>query len=168
MLVTDKFVFFYGGSLSNFSPAPFNMYGHRFRTSEHAYMWFKAIEFGDSVSAWAIHTEPSPKDAKKLGRLIKGFDDVVWSKVRYKYMMTCLKHKFCQNESHRKVLLSYPNHFFVEASPVDQVWGIGMSDIDDRCLDPNQWRGRNLLGRALDETREFIENKGCPILKDVV
>lgn len=45
---------------------------------------------------------------------------------------------------------------FVEASPRDKKWGIGLGIKDSRAKDPKQWPGENLLGRILDEVRDQI------------
>ena len=44
----------------------------------------------------------------------------------------------------------------MEASPHDNIWGIGLADSDPRCLDPAKWQGLNLLGKALVRVRETI------------
>ena len=43
-----------------------------------------------------------------------------------------------------------------EASPHDQVWGIGLTASDPRAAFPTSWCGPNLLGQALERTREIL------------
>ena len=45
----------------------------------------------------------------------------------------------------------------VEASPVDRIWGIGLAEDNTAAQDPNQWRGRNLLGFALMAVRTRLQ-----------
>jgi ribA/ribD-fused uncharacterized protein len=44
----------------------------------------------------------------------------------------------------------------VEASPLDRVWGIGLTADDPRAADPSSWLGLNLLGEALMEVRSRL------------
>ncbi|MBQ7595228.1 MAG: DUF1768 domain-containing protein [Eubacterium sp.] len=47
-----------------------------------------------------------------------------------------------------------------EASPYDKVWGIGLSANDAYNTPQINWRGENLLGKALIEVRNYyIKNK---------
>jgi ribA/ribD-fused uncharacterized protein len=46
-------------------------------------------------------------------------------------------------------MLATGNRFFVEASPFDCVWGIGMDENAENVEDPSYWLGLNLLGQAL-------------------
>lgn len=54
----------------------------------------------------------------------------------------------------RDFLLDTGDRLIVEASPVDQVWGIGLRATHARARDPRQCRGLNLLGFALMEARK--------------
>jgi hypothetical protein len=56
---------------------------------------------------------------------------------------TCTHH---QNEELKQFLLSTKRKILVEASPYDQIWGIGMTGDDVDAINPIKWRGQNLLG----------------------
>ena len=43
-----------------------------------------------------------------------------------------------------------------EASPHDNMWGIGLSACDPRACSPDSWCGQNLLGQALEHAREVL------------
>ena len=43
-----------------------------------------------------------------------------------------------------------------EASPHNKVWGIGLTAFDPRAASPTSWCGPNLLGQALERTREIL------------
>lgn len=49
----------------------------------------------------------------------------------------------------------YHKKTLVEGSPFDKIWGVGIADNDDRILNEANWRGKNLLGKALEEVRDF-------------
>ncbi|MGN6416091.1 MAG: NADAR domain-containing protein [Pseudobacter sp.] len=64
--------------------------------------------------------------------------------------------QFGQHPALRDFLLSTGSRILVEASPVDQIWGIGMAQDHKEIADPHAWRGPNLLGFALMETRGYL------------
>ncbi|HPV25483.1 MAG TPA: NADAR family protein, partial [Casimicrobium sp.] len=61
--------------------------------------------------------------------------------------------KFSQSTELREFLLSTNHRVLVEASPVDRIWGIGLSATDSGADNPNLWNGLNLLGFALMSVR---------------
>lgn len=44
----------------------------------------------------------------------------------------------------------------VEASPVDKIWGVGLSEQDKEIGNPLLWNGLNLLGFALMKVRRVL------------
>jgi ribA/ribD-fused uncharacterized protein len=44
----------------------------------------------------------------------------------------------------------------VEAAVNDEIWGIGLDQSDAKAINPNTWRGENLLGFALTVVREQL------------
>ena len=45
---------------------------------------------------------------------------------------------------------------FVEASPYDRIWGVGLAQDDPAIDDERNWKGRNLLGKAITEVRDIL------------
>jgi ribA/ribD-fused uncharacterized protein len=162
MRVTDKHVLFWGEEFSNFHPAPIhyeeNGIKYFFPTSEHMFMWQKARYFRDEISANAILNVEHPRDAKKIGRKVSNFDNEEWAKVRYERMLRAVTLKFKQNPDLKAVLLSdeYKDKHFVEASPFDEIWGIGYDENHVFADDETKWKGLNLLGKCLDEVRDNL------------
>ncbi len=152
-----NYTFFWNGPFSNWYPAKFTYKGFDFENSEQAFMWEKAMFFGDTNIADEALKTSNPGDVKRLGRMVSGYDDVAWSNVRYKYMLDVCTQKFLQNEILKKELLSKSN--FVEASPYDKVWGIGMMEDDAGIEDPKNWKGLNLLGEVLNEVSGLLKSK---------
>lgn len=161
---SETHIYFYGGVFSNFvtchNGCAIEIDGRKisFKTSEHAFNALKAVEFGDMVSLKRIIESNYSSDAKEIGRYIKGFDDVVWERVRYDRMKQCLVAKYTQNENYRKILLETGNKVLVEARPTDKVWGVGVAIGDRNLYNELTWKGRNLLGRCLMEVRDEIAN----------
>lgn len=164
--ITDKHVFFWGGWPSNWYKAKIvlgNTHSNNimfpehivFPTSEHLFMYYKAIQFNDKETAAKILESSNPREAKRLGRMVKGFNDLVWDKVKYNIMLVTNYHKYNQNKELAEELASpkYDGKVFVEASPYDKVWGIGMSMDDDGVDDEVNWKGQNLLGKIITEIR---------------
>lgn len=66
--------------------------------------------------------------------------------------------KFGQAPGLRGFLLSTGDKVLVEASPLDNIWGIGLAATDPQANDPNTWNGPNLLGFALIEARRRLQS----------
>jgi len=64
--------------------------------------------------------------------------------------------KFTQHPELGAFLKQTGSRILVEASPVDNIWGIGLAQDDVRANDPSQWQGLNLLGFALMEIRRGL------------
>lgn len=163
MRITDKYIFFWEGELSNFYPCNLSYLSDntwiKCTTSEQMFMWFKAITFQDYDTAKLILQAETPKEAKKLGRKVKGFDESTWNLVKEKIMRFVLYKKFMYNAKLRDYLLNpeFDGKIFVEASPYDKIWGVGLGQDDPLIDDENNWLGQNLLGKLLTDLREIIK-----------
>jgi hypothetical protein len=119
-------------------------------------MWEKAVFFGDMTIAALILKTPSPSQCKKLGRIVLNFKAEVWLREGYAIMIAINMAKFSQNLKLKAILLSTEDKILVEASPYDTIWGIGLYHGDDKVLDEKNWKGQNLLGKALMCVRDEI------------
>ncbi|TDE32188.1 NADAR family protein [Actinomadura sp. 6K520] len=157
-----KFLFFWGhqtpgpGYLSQWWPSPFTVEGVTYATAEHYMMAEKARLFGDGETAAAVLAAPHPRRAKDLGRRVRNFDERTWKEHRTTIVTRGNEAKFAQHEDMRDYLLGTRARILVEASPLDRVWGIGLSADDPRAEDPAAWQGQNLLGFALMTTRDAL------------
>ncbi|GIH07570.1 hypothetical protein Rhe02_56370 [Rhizocola hellebori] len=142
--------------LSQWWPSPFEVQGQSFATAEHWMMWSKAVLFKDFAAADRILAVSHPNEAKTLGREVKGFDNATWEAQRFQIVVAGSVAKFGQHQRLKYFLLGTGDRVLVEASPVDQIWGIGLAADDARALDPAQWRGLNLLGFALMQARAAL------------
>lgn len=67
--------------------------------------------------------------------------------------------KFSQHPELAAHLRATGDAVLVEASPVDKVWGIGLSAGDANANDPTAWRGLNLLGFSLMRVRRILNKE---------
>ena len=158
--VTSTHVYFYGGVFSNFYPCEFELEGKTWVTSEQYFMWKKALLFGDADTAAYIASEKDPLACKMAGRGIRSYNDEKWAEVRYKIMRDAVYNKFVQDPYLRNYILKdeFEDLIFVEASPTDTVWGVGLDQFDERIKDESNWRGTNLLGEVIMEVRDTISS----------
>ncbi|MGY0019045.1 NADAR family protein [Streptomyces sp. cg35] len=142
--------------LSQWWPSPFTVDGVEYATAEHWMMAAKARLFGDRDAERRAVAAGHPSEAKKAGRLVRGFDDAVWQRERFRIVVAGSVHKFAADPALRDFLLGTGERVLVEASPVDRIWGIGLAADDAAAQDPRTWRGPNLLGFALMEARRRL------------
>ncbi|MFJ5999243.1 NADAR family protein [Streptomyces sp. NPDC092370] len=142
--------------LSQWWPAPFTVDGVAYATAEHWMMAAKARLFEDAAAERAVLAAAHPAEAKKAGRLVRGFDEATWRRERFGIVVEGSVHKFGAHPELQGYLLGTGDRVLVEASPVDRVWGIGLAADDEAATDPQRWRGPNLLGFALMEARERL------------
>ncbi|MBL3655858.1 NADAR family protein [Fulvivirga sediminis] len=165
-----KYLFFWGHTkkkgevnqscFSQWYESSFEVSGITYKTAEHWMMYHKALIFKNDDIANKIIQCATPAEAKKLGRKVKGFDDKVWNDERYDLVRRGNIHKFNQNQSLGEYLLNTNNRVLVEASPVDAIWGIGLAKDNEKAQNVKDWKGLNLLGFALMEARDFLNEKG--------
>lgn len=151
MKITDKYVFFWGGIYSNWYITEFKLKGVTFNCSEQYMMYEKALFFGDLNNAKKILKSNSPKEQKKLGREVKNFDADKWDRICKEKVYEACYAKFSQNKIlNNQILLDGKNRCFVEASPYDKIWGIGMDENCKGVENRNNWKGKNYLGEVLN------------------
>ncbi|MFG2680052.1 NADAR family protein [Streptomyces sp. NPDC048392] len=141
------------GCLSQWWPSPFTVAGVEYATAEHWMMAGKARLFGDAEAERRVLAAAHPAEAKRAGRLVRGFEEAVWERERFRIVVEGSVHKFASDPALRAFLLDTGERVLVEASPVDRVWGIGLAADDEAARDPERWQGPNLLGFALMAAR---------------
>lgn len=162
-----KYLFFWGHTphndglitsscLSQWWNCDFESNGLLFRSTEHWMMYQKAVLFEDFQVADKILNCLTPGEAKELGRKVSNFDDSIWNEHRMDIVIQGNRLKFSQNEELKTFLLNTKQRVLVEASPVDEIWGVGLSKDSDKIENPDTWRGLNLLGFALMEVRDVL------------
>ncbi len=159
----SEFVFFWkvdaSGStvskscLSHWYPCRFHADGTMYSSAEQYLMAEKALLMRDFDTYVQILATDDPAEAKKLGRQVRNFDQILWDRNCMKIAFKANLLKFSQNEQLLDFLLSTGDSILAEASPYDAIWGIGLAESDPRARHPRLWPGRNLLGSALMQVR---------------
>ncbi len=157
---TDTHVYFWRGEFSNWYPCIFRYEDHTFYNSEQAFMWVKAKFFDDDEIAKQLLVETNPQYAKALGRKVKNFNDEMWAVASFPAMIAVNYAKWSSSHFMMDTILSTNPKILVEASPYDKIWGVGLRQDDDLILDKNNWKGMNLLGKALMNVRKEIMEEG--------
>ncbi|MBO7596082.1 MAG: NADAR family protein [Bacteroidales bacterium] len=142
--------------LSQWYACNFCVSGIKYFTTEQYMMASKALMFNDLDIYQKIFQAKTPQEFKKLGKLVKNYDDTVWNLHKDRIVIEGNYAKFSQNPALKNFLLSTGNKILAEASPYDKIWGIGLEESDDRVLDPAQWQGENHLGFALMKVRDML------------
>lgn len=165
-----KFIYFWGHTeldavvgkacLSQWYVAPFTVDGLVYQSTEHWMMAHKALLFGDRERFEQILAVTKPAEAKALGKLVQGFDEIIWREHRYDIVRLGNIHKFNQNDKLRAFLLATQSHILVEASPHDEIWGIGLAADSPHIDNLYTWQGENLLGFVLMEVRDVLSELG--------
>jgi ribA/ribD-fused uncharacterized protein len=152
----ENFVFFWGGTYSQWMPSVFKIDGVEYNCAEQYMMAKKALLFNDFESLSKIMGTSDPREQKALGKKVSGFDKKMWETYCRKYVYDGNYAKFTQNPKMLKELMATGDKEIVEASPEDTIWGIGMHSNDPDILNKTKWKGTNWLGEAIMEVREAI------------
>jgi len=166
-----EYIFFWGHTnkskeqvnstcFSQWFPSAFTVDKVLYKTAEHWMMAHKALLFDNSDIFEKIIKSDSPKDVKELGRNVIGYDDQKWNENKFEIVKLGNIHKFNQHPKLAEYLIETEDRIIVEASPVDKVWGIGLSQNSKDIDNIYAWDGQNLLGFALMEVRDFLKEFG--------
>ena len=147
-----KYIFFWGhqpstdgqvskSCFSQWSESPFVINDITYPTAEHYMMAEKARLFNDADALEKILSAPHPGAAKQYGRLVQNFDEQIWQVHRFDIVVRGNVAKFGQNEALKTFLLNSKKRILVEASPRDNIWGIGLAEDD-----PHAQKSRKMAG----------------------
>ena len=167
---TLKYIFFWGHTnkfneevgkfcFSQWFESPFIVDNITYKTAEHWMMAQKALLFNDKNIFDKIINCDKPGEAKDLGRQVLGYDEQTWNNRKFEIVKLGNIHKFNQYPKLADFLLKTDNRILVEASPVDTIWGIGLSPDSNEIENIYAWRGQNLLGFALMAARDVLKEK---------
>lgn len=168
----ENSIFFYGtkseyGYMSNFykcsfktminvsKDSPYYNLEIEFNCSEQYFIFCKCIIFDQTNYELLenILNETNPTKIKALGRQVNNYNDEIWKIKRLDIMFKAIELKFNQNPILRdKLIATYPKNLY-EASPKDNIWGIGFGVKNALNVDRHRY-GCNYLGVILERVRE--------------
>ena len=101
----------------------------------------KARLFGDDTAFSAILASDDPREQKRLGRHVRHFDHELWQSECENTVLHGNLANFSQNEEMHLALIQTGDRRLAEASPHDNLWGIGLSACDPRGSSLDSWWG---------------------------
>ena len=156
--MSDDVVLFWHppSAFSQWTQSPFTKDLVEYNCAEQFMMASKARLFGDDTALSAILDSNDPREQKRLDRRVRHFGLELWQSHCENIVLQGTLAKFSPNNGMRFALLQTGDRRLAEASPHDNLWGIGLSACDPRASSPDSWCGKNLLGQALDNARELL------------
>jgi len=126
----------------------------------------KAKVFNDLFTLKLIMSASDPKDQKRYGRQVKGFNNDKWLAHATDIVTIGNTMKFGQNPDLLNWAFDIKSEYInmVEASPYDKIWGIGMRSNNPNAQYECMWNGQNLLGKSLDRAFYFIDGEARNIV----
>ncbi len=153
----DNLVLFYTkrSVFSNFYPATFVVAGKSYNCAEQFVSCGKALLFDQPELAEDIlqTTDPNIQKQKSRSAALTSFRADVWKKHAPELLKVALHAKFTQNATLKDELLKTGTCDLAEASPTDNLFGIGLSVNNPKSRFKEQWRGDNLQGNTLMDVR---------------
>ena len=156
---TKDYVFFWGGTFSQWAPSEFIVNGVKYSSAEQYMMAAKAVLFNDTEAHTQIMGTTSPAYQKAIGRKVKGFNTYQWEQICRDVVYEANYAKFTQNPKMLAELMATGEKEIVEASPEDKIWGIGLHVSDPRSRKKEEWLGTNWLGEAIMKVRETLKKE---------
>ena len=129
---------------TNFYPAPIDLDGETWPTTEH---YFQAQKFIGTSYPKVIRNFERPRQAFEFSRnpTVSRWRRSDWEDIKISIMRKALLAKFTQHKNLRQMLLRTGDRRLIEHSPRDKFWGNGGDDS-----------GENRLGWLLMEVRQFL------------
>lgn len=158
-MITDKFVFFYGGVFSQWYMHDMEIDGVIYNCAEQYMMAMKATTFNDEYTHALIMDSTDPREQKAAGRKVRNFDANVWNAVAKDFVFKANYAKFTSDPGLKQELIDTGDREIVEASPTDKIWGIGLGLRDPNLTDKSKWQGTNWLGECIMNVRETLRER---------
>jgi len=90
---------------------------------------------------------------------VKPFDEDLWIKHVQDIAFQVVYQKFSSSEDLKVKLLETGDKVIAEMTTQDRNWGTGIGLGTPEALDPRQWPGKNVLGKALMMARTKLREE---------
>ena len=148
--------------LSNHYQCKIRLWDREFNSSEHAYLWQKAMVLGQENIADEIKYAKHAGAAKAIARRhLDGKETPDWLQTSLGYMREVLEAKLEQCEEFHAVLVESKDQLLAEATQ-DIFWGTGHGTYITSNCKQTYWPGQNMLGEMLMNLRcKAKEKSSC-------
>jgi len=147
------------GYLTNWARSLFRIAGVEYTSCEQWIMANKALLCGDEAVHDQIMATQEPSEQKRLGRTLDLSKKAWNATAKWEVQLEGARTKFRQNHKLACRLLCTGSKPIAEASPSDSIFGIGIAPNDPRAQDVANWKGGNILGRALMQVRQELREE---------
>jgi ribA/ribD-fused uncharacterized protein len=127
-----------------------------YTTAEKFMMMGKAALFRDNKAFNRMAETESPKTHRILGKTVQNFVKDEWDQYCQDIVKIGNYLKFSQNEELMKHMKDTGKALLVEASPFDNIWGIGIRFDHPNVQFVEKWKGTNYLGECLMFVRSIL------------
>ena len=159
--ISDDVVLFWQppSAFSQGTILPFTVDPVDYTCAEQYMMASNARLFGDDSALSAVLATDDPREQKRITRRVRHFDQELWQQQSENIVFDGNLAKVSQNEDMRRALLHTSRRRLAEASPHDNLWGIGLRACDHHAFSTDTWRGSNLLDQILEHVRETLDRE---------
>ena len=140
--------------LSNFFPAPFQLDGIRYISSEQFIQSTKAKFFGDLDTYNQLLCVSTSHECKELSRQIRNVNEEKWSECAGELCFPGIRAKFYKNPYCMDTLITKTSTKRIMECTTDKLWGNGSPLQDPSCLDSSQPQG--IMSQMLESIRSEI------------
>lgn len=153
---SDKVIAFSGTQhpLSNMYPSTLSYQGATYSCVNQFTQFMKADMSNDVSASTNILDSKNPYQMTKIGDKVT--KSQIWNTRCDEMMSLALELKFTQNKQLGSYLCSTGDKLLVAADVNDVYWGVGLRSKDERCADPDEWQGNNMLGQFLMALRNKL------------
>ena len=143
---------------------PFTVNGELFLCMEQFFMVTKARFFGNVCNGfnmqliYHLFSLRDPVQMKREAAFLTALpiNRSCWRASAAALILPGLIAKFSQNYVLSKLLIGMGDRRFVEASPSDKFWGVGLSLTNPNLNFPDRHCGQNMMGQCLSKVRGII------------
>jgi len=153
----DNYVFFNSSYLSQSHYSNITIDGILYYNSEQRVCHVMALTFGDKETAAKILSPVNYQNYKNFIVNIKNFNASHWNKIVDRVVYEANLAKFMQDSLLKILLLNTNDKIIVNCSPNDLVFGNGLNIQDSIKTMPENWKGKNRLGKILMRIRDAVK-----------